>query len=110
MWATWCPPCRKEIPELVKIQKAYKKKGVEVIGVATDREGADKVKPFAKEYKINYTVLLDPKPELSGPKLKVRGIPTLFLVDRKGVVRYVHVGYTKRSVLEKELDKLLGGK
>jgi peroxiredoxin len=107
VWATWCPPCRKEIPELVKLYTEYKSKGVEVIGVATDRDGEEKVKPFAKDYKINYTTLLDTKSELAGNKLKVRAIPTLFIVDKKGVIRYVHVGYTDKATLEKEIKELL---
>ena len=107
VWATWCGPCRMEIPELIQLQTEYKKKGVEVVGIATDREGADKVKPFAKEYKINYAIVLDPKSEFAGPKLQVRGIPTLFIVDKKGVVRFVHVGFTQKSVLEKELKQVL---
>jgi len=107
VWATWCPPCRAEIPHLIDLHKTYGSKGLAVIGIAVDKEGADKVKPFVDEVKMKYTTLLDPDSDFTGKQLKVRGIPALFLIDRAGVVRYVHVGFTEKSVLEKEIKTLL---
>ena len=107
VWATWCPPCKMEIPELVKLYGNYKNKGVEIIGIATDKQGADKVKPFVEEEKVKYPILLDTTGEYAGRKLNIRGIPTLFVVDKTGVVRNVNVGYTQYAELEKQIKAVL---
>jgi len=83
--ATWCPPCNKEIPELKKLHNKYGKKGFEVIDVYI-QESRRKLINFVKNKDIPYTILLD----LDGgvaKRYKVRGIPTLMVIDKKGVIR-----------------------
>jgi len=105
-WATWCPPCREEVGTLQKLHDAYEKKGVAIVGIALDQGGATAVKPFVKEHKITYTGLLDPDGTASGA-YGVRSIPAMFLIDKKGVVQFTHVGLTEQKVLEKEIKSLL---
>jgi len=85
-WATWCPPCRKEIPSMVELYKRYKDKGVEIIGVNLDKIDRSGVEKFNSEYNINFPILLDP----SGRVAALYGIvalPTTLLLDRKGKIR-----------------------
>lgn len=94
IWATWCPPCKAEIPYLIKLHKDYANKGVKIIGVAID-EKKDTVASFAKEQKINYTIALDPKAEKIGKSYGVTGIPVTYIIDKKGIIRYVHSGFPR---------------
>ncbi len=89
-WATWCPPCRAEIPDMVKLQKKYKKDLV-IIGVSLDRDGVDVVKKFAKSYQINYPIVMGDS-ELTLKYGGVRAIPTTFLVDQDGDIGKKIVG------------------
>lgn len=105
-WATWCPPCRAEIPDFKKVYSEYKGKGVEIIGVSLDHKGWDVVRPFLKKWDINYPVVL------GGAKIakdygNVRSIPTTFIIDKKGKIVDSHVGAMKESVLVKSFKKLL---
>lgn len=105
-WATWCPPCREEVSAMQKLHDNYAKKGLAVVGIALDEGGADVVRPFIKEHKLTYNALLDPE----GTAVRdygVRPIPTMFVIDKKGVVRYQHIGLTEYSVLEREIKTLL---
>jgi len=105
-FATWCPPCRKEIPSLVKLQKEYGPKGFTVIGISTDQDGTSLVDKFAQKMEINYPVLLsDSKtPAAFGGIL---GIPTSFLVDREGYVVKRYDGYVDHQTMVKDLNAIL---
>src|SRR5690242_2478146 len=82
-WATWCPPCRAEIPGLIELQKQYGKQGLAVIGVSVDQDGASAVKAFAQKFGMNYPVLLaDPK--VVQAYGGIEAIPTTFVIDRAG--------------------------
>ena len=106
-WATWCPPCRKEIPDFVSLQKEFGPKGLQVIGVALDQEGAGVVKPFIAENHINYPIGLDSKSEIPSLYGGVRGIPTTFIIDRQGKIVKKFVGAEERKTFEEEITKLL---
>lgn len=114
IWATWCPPCRAEIPHLVRLNKEYGSKGLKIIGVAID-EDKKAVESFAKNQKINYTIALDPQAQKVGKSYGVRGIPVTYIIDKKGVIRYVHSGFPrdpdeqKKEVakIESEIKSLL---
>lgn len=99
-WATWCPPCRTEIPGFVEIYEKYKDKGMQILGISLDRAGEQKVLDFVKEYKINYPVAM-------GTKNIVRDyepgnfIPSTFVIDQNGKIRHKHIGYLHKSALEK---------
>lgn len=85
-WATWCPPCRKEIPSMVELYKRYKDKGLEIIGVNLDKLGKLEVEKFSLEHKINFPVLLNP----SGDVASLYGVvvlPTTIFLDRNGRIR-----------------------
>lgn len=105
-WATWCPPCRKEIPHLVELRGKYQAKGFEVIGVALDQGGVEAVKPFTLQHKMPYPSLLGDD-QVASAYGGIRGIPTLFMVDRQGKIAHRYEGYTPADVLEADLKALL---
>lgn len=117
LWATWCPPCRSEIPHLVNLQNKFKGKNVTIVGVALD---ADKsvVADFAKQQRINYTIALDPQGAKLGDPYKIKGIPATYIIDKKGVIRYAHSGFPRDAEagkeeaanMEKEIRTLLAQK
>ncbi len=80
-WATWCPPCRKEIPDLEELYKRFKGQGLVVLGISD--EAAAKVRPFVRKEKINYPVLIDPGRKVNN-LYSVAGIPMSFVYDRSG--------------------------
>jgi len=104
-WATWCGPCKMEIPGFVKLQEKYKDDLV-IIGVSLDQNGPKAVVPFAKDYSINYHVVYG-----NGETVKayggVNGIPTTFVIDRKGNIQRKYVGYRPDSVFEKDIKDLM---
>lgn len=105
-WATWCPPCKKEIPDLVELYKNYQEKGVVVVGVALDEEGSTVVKPFIQEYKVNYPILLGNE-QIAKDYGGIIGVPTSFILDGKGKVYKKYVGYKPVSVYKSDIDALL---
>lgn len=90
-WASWCGPCRQEMPLLDDIYKQYKDMGFTLIGVNVepDPHNAD---AWLKQTPVSYPVLYDPKSQVS-QLYQVQAMPTTVIIDRKGVVRYVHNGY-----------------
>ncbi|MCP2519925.1 TlpA family protein disulfide reductase [Candidatus Aminicenantes bacterium AC-335-A11] len=90
-WATWCPPCRKEIPIFIKLYKKYKDEGLVIIGISLDRGGKEVVIPFVKKYGINYPVLIGTS-EVEEAYGGIRGIPTTFIIDKEGKIRKKHIG------------------
>jgi cytochrome c biogenesis protein CcmG, thiol:disulfide interchange protein DsbE len=83
VWATWCGPCRYEIPELQALHTKYASKGLEVIGVSVDESGVEAVKQFVEENKMTYPIALDPEGKLA-TLLQTSVLPTSVLIDRKG--------------------------
>ena len=105
-WATWCPPCRKEIPGFIALQKKYADKGVTVVGVSLDEGGAAAVKSFAKQNGMNYPVVLGDQ-NIAMAYGGIQSIPTTFVIDKDGNVAAVHEGYSEPSEFEADLKKLL---
>ena len=105
-WATWCPPCRKEIPGFVELQKQYGDKGLVVIGVSLDEEGPSVVKRFNEQNNVNYPVVMGDEKVVKAFG-GVEGIPTTFIIDRKGNIVKKHVGFAAKEVFEKEIKELL---
>ena len=99
-WATWCGPCRTEIPDLVKLQARYPDH-LQVIGVSADEGPVQVVEDFATEYGINYPIVMN-TPELSRAFPGVMALPTSFIVDPDGRVVQTHVGLINPGVLEQE--------
>ena len=110
-WATWCPPCRKGVPDLIELQSEYDQ--LVVVGISLDavsRGGAtvNDVVPFMKEYGINYPIVkgdMNIIQQYGG----VQSIPTSFVIDRRGYVISRHVGLVPKETLKEEIEKALGG-
>jgi cytochrome c biogenesis protein CcmG/thiol:disulfide interchange protein DsbE len=107
-WATWCGPCKIEIPWLKEFQRKYKDKGFEVIGISMDEEGWQVVKPFVNETGINYRIVIgdDSTAQLYGG---VDALPTAFVIDREGRIAAVHVGLTSKGEIQNGIEEVLGG-
>lgn len=104
-WATWCDPCREEIPHLIELQKKYADTGLQIIGVSMD-DSADPVRPFYQEFHMNYPVVMGTA-KTGAMFGGVLGLPITFLIGRDGKTRAKHIGATSASVLEKEIQSLL---
>jgi thiol-disulfide isomerase/thioredoxin len=105
-WATWCPPCRKGIPELIEMQQEYGRDKFVVLGINLDQEDAKVVKDFAENYRINYPVLFY-TPEVIAAYGGIEAIPTSFLVDKEGNVRQWVQGYRPKAFFTRLIDSLL---
>lgn len=90
-WATWCGPCRSEIPGYVELQKQYGPAGLAIVGVSLDRGGPEVVKQFIADQKINYRIVMGDE-QIADAFGGVEAIPTTFIIDRTGTVRYRKVG------------------
>ena len=92
VWATWCHPCRDEIPELQAIHVKYQPRGLELIGVSVDSDGSDDaIRSFMTDFRMTYPVWRDPDERISSQFLVV-GVPATFLIDREGVLRWRKTG------------------
>jgi thiol-disulfide isomerase/thioredoxin len=105
-WATWCPPCRAEIPDFIKVYDSYKSKGLVIVGIALDNEGWDVVKPFVDRIKINYPVVLG-NSDITQLYGGIDGIPTTFFIDKKGYIADQQVGLLTKNALEQKLKSIL---
>jgi peroxiredoxin len=105
-WATWCGPCKFEIPWFIEFEQANKDRGFAVIGISMDEEGWEVVKPFLAEWNVNYRTLLGDSiiAQLYGG---VDSLPTSFLIDRDGRVASAHLGLISKSVYQNEIQELL---
>jgi peroxiredoxin len=108
-WATWCPPCRKEIPGFVELYNTYRSRGFVVLGVSMDDEIAD-VKKFARDYKMNYPVLIGyEREDLQKAFAPMTGFPTSFIIGRDGKICSQHTGYVAKEQFERRIKALLPG-
>lgn len=106
-WATWCPPCRLEMPGFQSVYEAYKDRGFTVVGLATDVGGTDVVAPFIRDNRITYPVAMAPD-EVRLRYGGVSALPQSFLLDRNGVLRQVVHGVFSEGTLMRAVDELLG--
>ncbi|WP_246481797.1 TlpA family protein disulfide reductase [Natronogracilivirga saccharolytica] len=107
IWATWCPPCRDEVPALIRLQEAFEDDGVQIVGVAIDENGAAAaVSDFAASFEINYPVPLDDGSvqDAYGP---LSAIPTTYILDRQRNVRFYAAGYLEYDQMENAVKELL---
>ena len=104
-WATWCDPCREEIPHFVELQNRYGGQGLQIIGVSMD-DGPEPVRDFCQRFKMNYPVVMGNAKigELYGGVL---GLPIAFVIARDGRIFAKHAGATGIPVFEKEIQMLL---
>jgi thiol-disulfide isomerase/thioredoxin len=105
-WATWCPPCRAEIPDLIALQEKYRDQ-VQIIGISEDEAPVETVKRFVADHKMNYpVVMLTPDLEKMFPGISA--LPTSFIVNRDGRIVQKHVGMLTAHVTEQEVRSLAG--
>jgi peroxiredoxin len=104
-WATWCDPCREEIPHFVELQNKYRDQGLQIIGISMD-DGPEPVRDFYQRFHMNYPVAMGNAKigELYGGVL---GLPIAFLIGRDGRIEAKHIGATDISVFEREIKALL---
>lgn len=107
-WATWCGPCKVEIPWFIEFEQQFKNRGFAVIGVSMDEEGWDAVKPYIEDHKINYRVLLGNE-QVSDIYGGLDSLPTTLLIDREGKIASVHIGLSLgKEEFRNDIDHLLG--
>lgn len=106
-WATWCGPCKYEIPVFVELQEKYREQGVVFLGFSVD-DPADKLKPFAAQYKMNYPVLVgDGRDDVQDAFGPIWGIPVTFMIGRDGKICKRHMGLATKEQFEREIRSLL---
>ena len=115
-WGTWCGPCRREIPDFVKLSEKYKDDGLEIVGVTLTSGPPKRISSFADQWGINYTLLtdIDGNETQSVTALygqvtgrRISGVPTTFLIDRDGYIRQKYVGPRSEAVFYKDLKPYL---
>jgi thiol-disulfide isomerase/thioredoxin len=105
-WATWCPPCRAEIPGYVELQRKYGPQGLVIVGVSLDQAGPDVVKAFAAKYSINYPLVMGDETAVRAFG-GVEAIPTTFLIDRSGQIRDRKTGAEEKEEYERKIRAVL---
>ena len=105
-WATWCGPCKIEIPWFMDMQRKNKDRGFEVLGIAMDDEGWEVVKPFLADLNVNYRVVIG-SDSTAAQYGGVDALPTTFLIDREGKIAAVHIGLASKRDFEDGIEELL---
>jgi peroxiredoxin len=90
-WATWCYPCRAEMPSMEALYQRYRSKGFTILAISSDLQGSESVAPFVRQYQLTFPVLLDPG-NVVGTHLQVHGIPTSYLLDKQGQITGMELG------------------
>ena len=106
-WATWCGPCKIEMPWFVELQKEYGPQGLEIVGVAMDDASKDEIQKFAREMGVNYTILLG-KEAVGQQYGGVDVLPTTFFIDREGKIISREFGLQSRSLFVDNIKQALG--
>jgi peroxiredoxin len=108
-WASWCKPCKEEFPFLIELYDNYSEKGLDLLGINLDEEVANMNKFLKKLDKdIKFKIISDPDSKI-GNLYNVEAIPSTFILDKKGVVRYMHLGFSseEKEKFKKEIESLL---
>lgn len=105
-WATWCPPCRAEMPDLVRLQREYGKKGLQVIGITYPPEKLDRVRRFARSLKVNYPIILGTS-QLKDRFSSDENLPLTIVIDRNGIVSDIIVGILLHEEFDEKIKPLL---
>jgi len=103
-WATWCAPCRAEIPDLIALQKRHAHQ-LQIIGISEDHGAEEAVEAFVAEHQINYPIVMA-TPEIERVFAGVAGLPTTFVVDREGHIVQKHVGLLDVATIERNAKAL----
>ncbi len=105
-WATWCGPCRAEIPGFIDVYKKYKSKGLEIVGISLDQDGWNAIDPFVKKMSINYPVVLG-NDQIAQEYGNIDAIPTTFIINKDGHIVSRHIGYMDKDSFEKTIKSYL---
>jgi peroxiredoxin len=108
-FATWCAPCRQEMPSFVKLYKKYNPQGFEILGVGLDMEGAAALTPFAKRYGVPFPLLIGTR-EVVVDYGDIKGVPTSFFIDQNGYIAESFIGVRPAPMMEKTIVQLLNQK
>lgn len=109
-WGTWCPPCRKEIPDIISLYNDYKNKDFVVIGIALERDpstAVQKVKDYAEKNGINYINFADTRQELAMAYGGIQAVPTTFIIDKSGTIAETIIGMRDRSYFENSVKNAM---
>ncbi len=106
-WASWCAPCKEELPVLEKLHNQYKAKGLVIVGINIDNDAAN-MEDFLRRQKLSFTIVPDSKREVAA-RYEPAKMPSSYLIDKKGIVRHVHAGFKKGDAasIEAEIKALL---
>ena len=109
-WASWCAPCQQSFPWMQAMKDAYGAQGLSVVAMNLDQHRPD-AERFLARFHPNFDVRFDPQGE-AAERFKIQGMPTSVIIDRRGVVRFTHIGFrpVDRAIYESELRELLAGK
>jgi thiol-disulfide isomerase/thioredoxin len=105
-WATWCPPCRAEIPGYVDLVKKYGKDGLVIVGVSMDEGGPEVVKAFSEKFGVNYQMVMGDD-KLQAAFGGIEALPTTFLIDRNGQIRDRKVGMEETADYERKIAAVM---
>ncbi len=106
VWATWCGPCKREIPDFIEAYEQYKDKGLEIIGISIDTISQSKVLKFTEKYKINYPVAMTTS-KLNKDYGPFRAVPVTIIIDKKGKIRHRQIGEVDKKFVENWFTKLI---
>lgn len=109
-WASWCAPCKIEIPDFIRMYEKHRKDGLEIIGIALSSGSVVKIQQFVQAWNINYPILTGDEKYLQDLTLKyggIRGVPTTFLIDREGKIRQKWIGARTEKIFMAEVEKYL---
>jgi cytochrome c biogenesis protein CcmG/thiol:disulfide interchange protein DsbE len=107
-WASWCPPCRLEMPDLVKAYEAHKAEGFVILGVnLTSQDSLPEVQAFVKEFNMTFPVLLDEAGHVAEDLYRLRGLPLSVFVNRDGVITRLHLGAMTASQIDEYVGEIL---
>lgn len=105
-WASWCPPCRAEMPEMVEFYKEYKNKNVEILGVnLTQADKVSDAKEFVKEFQVEFPILLDERLE-AGNAYMVQTIPVSYILDSDGIIRKKYIGPMTHDWMVEQIESI----
>jgi peroxiredoxin len=105
-WATWCGPCKFEIPWFIEFQSRYKPEGFTILGVSMDDNGWEAVRPYVASARINYPIVLGDE-KVNRAYGGIEALPTTLIIDRDGKIQYLHAGLTTKDEYREEILSLL---
>jgi thiol-disulfide isomerase/thioredoxin len=107
-WASWCPPCLSEMPELMAVYELYREQGLVVIAVNTTFQDSRKdAEAFVNELGMPFPVLLDEVGDVTSKAYKLRGLPMTIFIDRDGIVRHIQIGVVNQTIINQHLPAIL---